>query len=120
VMMLAGHFALTSQLPGITQYEIPMGQLAARLGQAVQLLFVLVIFGEVFTTFIANVYGLSVQIRHRTGWQMKPIIGAILVGSYIVGQIGFSTLLSTLYPLFGLLSAVWFVRIMAKRPHPGR
>ncbi|GAA3400774.1 hypothetical protein ACFFNY_15655 [Paenibacillus hodogayensis] len=112
-MLLAGHFAMSSQMPGITQFEIPMSQLIARLGQSVQLLFVGVIFGEIFTTYIANIYGLSLQIRQRTGWPAKPIIIAILLGTYLVGQIGFSTLLSTLYPLFGLLGLIWFVRIMA-------
>lgn len=114
-MLLAGHFALASQMPGITQFEIPMGHLIASLGSAVQLLFVGVIFGEIFTTYIANVYGLTLQIRERTGWTEKPIIAVILIGTYLIGQIGFSKLLSTLYPLFGLLSLIWFVRMIAGR-----
>ncbi|MDF2660542.1 MAG: putative rane protein [Paenibacillus sp.] len=119
-MMLAGHFALASQMPGIAQYEIPMGQLIARLGGAVQLLFAGVIFGEIFTTYIANVYGLMLQIRERTGWAAKPIIAVILAGTYLIGQIGFSKLLSTLYPLFGLLSLIWFVRMIAGRHQSAR
>lgn len=113
-MLLAGHFALSSQMPGITQFEIPMSRLIERLGKGVQLLFVGVIFSEIFTTFTANVYGLTLQIRERTGWPDKPIIAAILLGAYFVGQFGFSTLVSTLYPLFGLLSLIWFARLMAR------
>lgn len=114
-MLVAGHFALASQMPGIAQFEIPMSRLIARLGENVQLLFVFVIFGEIFTTYIANVYGLTLQIRQRTGWPVKPIIIAILIGTYLIGQIGFSTLLSTLYPLFGMLGLIWFVRMMMSR-----
>lgn len=114
-MLVAGHFSLASQMPGIAQFEIPMSRLIARLGENVQLLFVCVIFGEIFTTYIANVYGLTLQIRQRTGWPVKPIIIAILLGTYLVGQIGFSTLLSTLYPLFGMLGLIWFVRMMTSR-----
>jgi uncharacterized membrane protein YkvI len=118
-MMMAGHFALTSQMPGIMQFEIPMGKLVAALGPTVQLLFICVIFGEIFTTFIADVYGLSLQIRHRTGWPAKPVIAAILIGSYMISQIGFSALLSTLYPLFGMLSMLWFVRVAAMNAQSG-
>jgi uncharacterized membrane protein YkvI len=114
-MLVAGHFALASQMPGIAQFEIPMSRLIARLGENVQLLFVCVIFGEIFTTYIANVYGLTLQIRQRTGWPIKPIIIFILLGTYLIGQIGFSTLLSTLYPLFGMLGLIWFVRMMMSR-----
>ncbi|TMV47815.1 hypothetical protein FE783_20495 [Paenibacillus mesophilus] len=119
-MLLAGHFALASQMPGITQFEIPMSRLIARLGGGVQLLFILVIFSEIFTTYIANVFGLTLQIRQRTGWPAKPVIVAILTGTYLIGQIGFSTLLSTLYPLFGMLGLIWFVRMMMSRSRSAR
>lgn len=120
VMLLAGHYAMSSQMPGVAQFEIPMSRLIAKLGQGVQLLFVGVIFGEIFTTYIANVYGLTLQIQQRTGWPLKPIIIAILLGTYVIGQFGFSTLLSTLYPLFGLLGLVWFVRMMGSRSRSAR
>lgn len=119
-MLLAGHFALASQMPGITQFEIPMSRLVGNLGSSVQLLFIGVIFGEIFTTYIANVYGLTLHVRQRTGWPAKPVIAAILLGTYLIGQIGFSTLLSTLYPLFGMFGLVWFVRMMASRSRAAR
>jgi uncharacterized membrane protein YkvI len=112
LMLLGGHFALSSQLPGITQYEIPMTHLIARLGQGVQLAFVGVIFSEIFTTLIANVYGLTLQLQQRSRLPYKTIVLGILLCSYAVGQIGFSTLLSTLYPIFGMISMVWFVQML--------
>lgn len=114
-MLLAGHYAMASQMPGITQFEIPMSRLIGKLGSGVQLLFVGVIFGEIFTTYVANIYGLTLQIRQRTGFPDKPVIIAILLGTYLIGQIGFSTLLATLYPLFGLFGLIWFVRMMTRR-----
>lgn len=115
LMLTAGHFALASQLPGIAQFEIPMSQTVVRYGLAVQMLFLAIIFGEIFTTYVANIFGLTLQIRQRTGWADKPVIVVILIGSWLIGQIGFSALLSTLYPLFGVLSFVWFVRIAIRR-----
>jgi uncharacterized membrane protein YkvI len=111
-MLLAGHFALSANMPGITRYEIPMGHLMAEYGRMIQLIFVFVIFGEIFTTFIANAYGLALQLRERTGWSMQTILAAVLISTYLISQIGFSSLLSTLYPLFGMVSMVWFVMML--------
>lgn len=115
LMLLGGHFALSSQMPGIAQFEIPMSHLIGRLGHGVQLAFIAVIFGEIFTTLIANVYGLTLQLRQRTSFSYNGIVLSILLASYVVGQIGFSTLLSTLYPLFGVISMLWFVRMIHPR-----
>lgn len=118
-MLLAGHFGLAAQMPIIGQFEIPMSRLIAGLGTGVQLLFVGVIFGEIFTTYIANLYGLTLQIRERTGWADQAILAGLLAGTWLIGQIGFSALMSTLYPLFGLLGLVWFARVIASRSPAG-
>ncbi|WP_127580000.1 YkvI family membrane protein [Paenibacillus koleovorans] len=112
LMLLGGHFALSSQMPGIAQFEIPMTHLIARLGHGVQLAFVAVIFGEIFTTLIANVYGLTLQLQQRSRIGYNTLVLAILMSSFLVSQIGFSTLLTTLYPLFGMVSMLWFVRMI--------
>lgn len=117
LMLLASHFALSARMPDISQFEIPMGQLTENLGSLVQMLFVFLIFSEIFTTYIADIYGLTLQIHQRTGWALRPIILTLLGGSFLVSQIGFSQLLSTLYPLFGMISMAWFV-MMVWRNHP--
>jgi uncharacterized membrane protein YkvI len=111
-MLLGGHFALSANMPGIMKYEIPMGHLLVEYGRAVQLMFIFVIYGEIFTTFIADVYGLALQLKERTGWRLQAIIALIMAATYAISQIGFSSLLSTLYPLFGMISMVWFVMLL--------
>lgn len=112
LMLLAGHFALSAQMPGVIQYEIPMGALIHHLGTFLQLIFILVIYGEIFTTFLADIYGLSLQLEQRTPLSYQQIIPVVLILSYAVSQFGFKTLLSSLYPLFGLLSLAWMVMII--------
>lgn len=115
VMLLACHFSLSAQMPGITQFEIPMGHLIQPLGRTVQLMYLFVIFGEIFTTFLGDVYGLALQLHSRTGLGHRPLILIILTACYAVSQIGFSTLLSVLYPIFGAVSLSWFVLMMWRR-----
>ncbi len=115
LMLLAGHFALSAQMPGIARFEIPMGTIVHQLGREMQLLFLLVIFAEIFTTFIADVYGLALQLEQRLHIRQKPIVICILALCYAVSQIGFSTLLSTLYPIFGCISLFWLGFLVIRR-----
>ena len=111
-MLMAAHFALSAQMPGITQYEIPMGNIAFQLGVAVQMIYVLLIFLEIFTTFVADVYGVSLQLQQHFHFSPKVISVAIMLACFIVSQFGFSYLLSILYPFFGFLSLFWVIKLM--------
>jgi uncharacterized membrane protein YkvI len=115
LLLLSAHFALSAQMPGIQQFEIPMGHIIQHLGGIVPLLYVFIIFGEIFTTYIAGLYGLSLQLQPRVGISPTMLLLILLAISYVVSQIGFSVLLSTLYPLFGCISLIWFMMIVYRR-----
>ncbi|MDB5054890.1 MAG: rane protein [Bacilli bacterium] len=115
LMLLAAHFALSAQMPGIQQFEIPMGHIIQHLGKSIQLIYIFVIFGEIFTTYIAGLYGLTLQLQQKTTLHPRTLLLILLIISYVISQIGFSMLLSTLYPLFGSVSLIWFVMIIYRR-----
>lgn len=115
LMLLAGHFALSAQMPGISQFEIPMAHIFYKAAPFLQIMFLLVIYGEIFTTYIANAFGLCLQVEQRLSVPRQLIIITVLTLSYLVSQIGFKTLLTTLYPLFGLISLVWLALVMGRR-----
>ena len=112
IMLLAGHISLSAHMPGITQFDIPMGQLVAPLGPWVQLMFLFLIYAEIYTTLIANVYGLALQIKQHSRWGMPLIYFVLLLFCYTVSQLGFKTLLSALYPALGLISLVWLAMLL--------
>lgn len=115
VMLMASHIALSAHMPGIAQYDIPMGHIITPLGPWMYLLFVFIIYAEIFTTLIADVYGLTLQLRQRSRLHTKTITIMLLMLCYTVSQIGFKTLLSTLYPLMGFVSLVWLSMVIVKR-----
>ncbi|QYR23531.1 hypothetical protein KZ483_11795 [Paenibacillus sp. sptzw28] len=119
-MLLVGHIALSLYMPGIQQFAIPMGGIARELGQGVQLIYVFLIFSEIFTTLVADIYGLTLQLQERLKVSRTLITLAVLAVCYLASQIGFGPLLSTLYPLFGLFSLGWLVLLMQKRPPIGQ
>ncbi|MNI10149.1 hypothetical protein D3C76_316130 [compost metagenome] len=106
-MLMAGHFALSANMPGIVQFEIPMGSIAQQLGTVIQVIYILLIFMEIFSTFVADIYGITLQLTQRVKLNVKFISITILFVCYLTSQFGFSALLSVLYPLFGLFSLLW-------------
>jgi uncharacterized membrane protein YkvI len=118
-MLLAGHIALSSHMPGVQQYAIPMGGIARQLGQGVQLIYAFLIFSEIFTTLIADVYGLSLQLQDRLPLSRNVIIILILIFCYLLSQVGFGPLVKTLYPLFGFVSLGWLLLMIRKKTGSG-
>ncbi len=68
--------------------------------------FVLIIFGEVFTTLVGNVFGMTKQMQSITGWKNNNIIFFILLISYCFSYVGYSELLHILYPIIGWVSII--------------
>ncbi len=115
IMLWIGHIALSANMPGIVQYDIPMGHIIVPLGPWVYILFIFIIYAEIFTTLIADLYGLSLQLQHRTSLNPRILIIILLSICYVLSQIGFRTLISTLYPLIGVISLFWLVVLIKKR-----
>jgi uncharacterized membrane protein YkvI len=115
VMLLAGHLALSARMPDIRQFEIPMGGIARELGPWLHWIFVMLIFMEIFTTLVADIYGLTLQLQDRTNASQGLLTALLLCVCFMAGQFGFGPLLSTLYPIFGLLSLGWLFLISRDR-----
>lgn len=121
-MLLAAHFAMSSQMPGILQFEIPMGSIAIRLGPVVQMVFLLLIFMEIFSTFVAGIYGVSVQLQQRLPVAPALVAPLLMLICYVFSQFGFSSLLGIFYPIFGALCLIWVVMLVRSpmSPPPGQ
>ncbi|MDQ0721392.1 putative membrane protein YkvI [Paenibacillus sp. W4I10] len=114
-MLMAAHFAMSAQMPGIIQFEIPMGSIAFQLGWAVQSVYVSLIFMEIFSTFVADIYGMTLQLRQHIRVHPRFITLTIMLLCYSLSQFGFSSLLSILYPIFGSLALFWAAKLVLNR-----
>ncbi|WP_309123314.1 hypothetical protein [Paenibacillus sp.] len=114
-LLLIGHILLSTHAPVIFQYEIPMGLVVAGMGTVIHLMYLLLIYAEIFTTFIANIFGLSLQLEQRLRLKRRTIVVLALILCFGISFVGFKALLSTLYPFFGVLSLVWFAMIVVRQ-----
>lgn len=114
-LLLLGHISLSVHAPVVFQYEIPMGLVVAGMGTAIHLMYLLLIYAEIFTTFVADLFGVTLQLEHRTRLKRQTVLVALLLICYGVSVFGFKALLSTLYPFFGCLSLLWFTFVIARQ-----
>jgi uncharacterized membrane protein YkvI len=113
-MLLAAHVAMSAHMPGIRQYEIPMGSIASNLGTVIQLIYVMLIFLEIFSTFVADIYGVTLQLQQHIPLPPKLLIACVMFICFLLSQIGFSSLLSVLYPIIGALCLILVLKLMFK------
>ncbi|MEW9050269.1 MAG: hypothetical protein AB2392_03880 [Neobacillus sp.] len=113
VILLSSHFTLI-MLPNVEVYEIPMAIIMKQIAPFFYWIFVLVIYGEIFTSVIGNVFGLDRQLKQYITVPTFISISVIFLISYCISLIDYSMLLSNLYPIFGYISLTFFVLLWMK------
>ncbi|MCU9612290.1 GerAB/ArcD/ProY family transporter [Caldibacillus lycopersici] len=114
IILVTSHISLV-QLPNLTSYNIPMGILMNTFASSFYLFFILVIYGEIFTSIIGNIYGLERFVSKIIS--IKPLyVGVCILGvAYFISKIDYGILLSTLYPLFGYISILFLLLLVLKK-----
>ncbi|MFL0361881.1 hypothetical protein ACH0BF_02580 [Pseudobacillus sp. 179-B 2D1 NHS] len=112
-LMLASHVSLI-QLVNVANYEIPMAQIVEWLIPAFHFVYAFLIYGEIFTSVIGNVYGLKQQLQVHLSWPPAILLVIIFSAGFLLSQISYGALLGFLYPLFGFISLVFLVLLWKK------
>ncbi|MDY0395056.1 hypothetical protein RWE15_12300 [Virgibacillus halophilus] len=116
VILLISHFSLSAH-PESFAFEIPMAEIVKQFGSMIHILFLLTIYGEIFNTVVANVYGITRQLTASFQLPYKTAVCMILSAIFFISQIGYGQLLTVLYPLFGYLGLCFLgVLLMKKIP----
>ncbi|MBY6036518.1 hypothetical protein KUV80_07635 [Fictibacillus nanhaiensis] len=113
-ILLNSQYVLYS-VPRVLSYEIPIAEIVGGLGIVVHYIFVFVIYGEIFSTLIGNLFGLAGSLNKQIRLSNNAILILLLVGSYMLSQVGYAQLLHFLYPVFGMIALVFLVVISAKK-----
>jgi uncharacterized membrane protein YkvI len=112
-IMISSHFTLI-MLPNIESYAIPMATIMKNLAPGLYWIFVVIIYGEIFTSVIGNVFGLERQLRKFTSAPAIFTVSAIFLVAYFISLINYGTLLSYLYPVFGYACLLFVVLLWMK------
>ena len=98
---------LTINQPYIYNYEIPLLFVANRFGNIIQAILLMIIWLEMFSTEVSDIYSISKTIEQSFNVDFKKAIFVVISIALIISQFGFGNLITKLYPLFGLLSLLF-------------
>ena len=107
LLSMAINFLLMINMPYVNNYEIPLLFVAQPFGNIIQALLLVVIWLEMFSTEVSDVYSISRTIDDTFNIDFKKSIFIVILIALPISRIGFSKLISSLYPLFGLLSLIF-------------
>jgi len=113
LILISNHVTLV-QLPSLTQFQIPMAVMVNTLTTSLHFLFIIVIYGEIFSSVIGNLYGLERFVKRKIPWNTLTIGIAILSFAFVISMVDYGTLLSFLYPLFGYISLVFLLLLIIR------
>ncbi|SHE86176.1 Uncharacterized membrane protein YkvI [Seinonella peptonophila] len=88
----------------LSQYEIPLFALVQNVSPMILLGITIVLWLSIYTTTVSNLYGLAYRMQGLLPWP-HWLIGFLMLSILIpFARIGFSSLVSWLYPLYGVLN----------------
>lgn len=115
-MLLAANYTMSARMPEILDYQVPMAFVTSTYGPFLQILFIVVLWGEIFSTLIANVYGISSQLSDPLQTASGSLITvSILTSAFFASQIGFKNIVTYLYPIFGYISFLLLIMLIWPR-----
>ena len=107
LLCLVINLLLTINQPYIFKYDIPLLFVAQRFGNVVQALLLCIIWLEMFSTEVSDVYSIAKTLKQSFNIDFKKGVILVLLIALPISQFGFTSLITTLYPMFGLLSLIF-------------
>jgi uncharacterized membrane protein YkvI len=107
ILCLMINLLLTVNQPYIYNYEIPLLFVANRFGNVIQALLLVIIWLEMFSTEVSDIYSISKTLNNTFNIEFKKGIFIVIAFALIISQFGFGNLINKLYPMFGVLSLIF-------------
>lgn len=104
------NFLLLLNTPYIYQYEIPLLYIANRFGKPLQLILLCIIWCEMFSTEVSDIYSVAKTLEHAIKLPYKASVFLILAAAIPISQIGFVRLITIIYPAFGVISLIFMLQ----------
>ncbi len=103
---------IIAEAPEVTGYEIPMLVVAGRVSPNVRLIYTFVLVAEIYTTAISSLYGFVSRAVSIDGPWFKPVTVIVVTGSFFAGQLGFSQIVATVYPMIGIVGFIFLAALV--------
>ncbi|GGJ07403.1 membrane protein [Alicyclobacillus cellulosilyticus] len=113
VMLAVILATLYAYAPAAMQYQVPMGFVAAQLGGWIQAAFLAVLWAEVYSTLVGDLYAWLSPFPTASRARRAVVAGTILAAAFGMSLFGFARVVQFGYPLFGWISLVLLFGLFA-------
>ncbi|WP_064100910.1 YkvI family membrane protein [Sutcliffiella horikoshii] len=113
-ILLTCHISLAS-LPNFSSFEIPMAEVVKLSMLSFFGIYVFVIYGEIFTSVVSDIFGLQRQLESMLNVSRYVITMVLISIIYMISQIGYGSLIEHLYPLFGYVSMAFLLLLIIRK-----
>jgi len=111
LLSLIINLMLTLNVPNIFKYEIPLLYVAHRFGSIFQVTLLIIIFAEMFSTIVSDVFSISRTLGTSFKLGYKKALFLVMLIIIPISRLGFGNLIATLYPIFGVVSLIFLFQI---------
>jgi uncharacterized membrane protein YkvI len=101
---------LMLNVPYIYKYPIPLLYVANRFGDLIQIMLLIIIWLEMFSTEVSDIYSVGKTLSSIFKISYKKSVFIILAIAIPISQFGFINLIKILYPSFGVISVIFIVQ----------
>lgn len=101
---------LLMNVPYIYKYDIPLLYIVHRFGKTIQIMLLVIIWLEMFSTEVSDIYSVSKTIEQSFSIPYKKAVIYILLLAIPISQVGFKQLITLLYPAFGVISFIFIIQ----------
>jgi uncharacterized membrane protein YkvI len=113
-ILLTCHISIAS-LPEFHIYEIPMAEVVKLSMLSFFGIYVFVIYGEIFTSVVSDIFGLQRQLESMLKVSRYVITIVLVSIIYMISQIGYGSLIEHLYPFFGYVSIAFLILLVIRK-----
>ncbi|GAA0745342.1 transporter [Clostridium oceanicum] len=101
---------LLLNVPNIFKFEIPLLFIANRFGRVIQIMLLCIIWLEMFSTEVSDIYSVGKTMEQSLGISYKKSVFIIMLIAIPISQLGFVKLISVLYPSFAVISFIFMIQ----------
>ncbi|MFW5999730.1 MAG: hypothetical protein ACOCQC_03600 [Halanaerobiaceae bacterium] len=98
--------SLFLNFPRAGKYEIPMLFAVSHYSPVIHFLFTLLVFTEIYSTAVGNLYGLTVRLNSSYNLSYKKVTFGLTLSALLASGFGFSRLIHYFYPVAGLTGII--------------
>lgn len=109
ILCIMINLLLLLNVPYIFHYEIPLLYIANRFGKLIQIMLLCIIWLEMFSTEVSDVYSLSKTLSSVFNISYKKSVLLIIAAALPISQIGFVNLITFLYPCYGVVGFIFVI-----------